>query len=79
MILFDGPVDAVSTIGSPESLQVRMQRQSLQWWWPKDRAWFVGTGIDHPWTYVAGRRSLIDHLVAAGRWETVEVEPSDRW
>ena len=79
MVLFDGPVDAVSMIGYPDPFELRMQRQSPQWWWPDDRAWFVGTEIDHSWSYVAGPRSLIERVVGAPRWETVAVEPTDRW
>lgn len=79
MILFDGAVDAVSTIGHPDTLKSSIHRQCPQWWWPDDRAWFVGTEIDHAWTYVAGGRRLIDEILTAPRWESVAVEPSDRW
>jgi hypothetical protein len=76
MILFDGPVDAVSTIGCGHA---GVERQCPQWWWPDDRTWFVGTEIDDPWTYVAGSRSLIDAILATPQWEAVGVEPTDRW
>jgi hypothetical protein len=78
MILFDGAVDAVSTIGH-QDFDGYIQRQCPQWWWPVDRTWFVGTEIDDPWTYVAGNRSLIDEILTSPQWESVGVEPTDRW
>ncbi len=79
MILFDGPVEAVSTIGHHSSGEEPLQRQCPQWWWPDDRTWFVGTEIDHPWTYVAGSHRLIDEIVASPNWESLRVESTDRW
>lgn len=79
MILFDGAIDAVSAIGRPAPLDWSIQRQCPQWWWPDDRAWFVGTEIDHAWTYVAGARPVIDEILAAPQWESIAVEPTDRW
>ena len=78
MILFDGAVDAVSTIGHRQD-HAGIVRQCPQWWWPADRAWFVGTEIDDPWTYVAGTRRLIGEVLASPQWESVRVEPTDRW
>lgn len=40
-------------------------------WWPQDRAWFVATGIDLAWTFVAGSNELIDRLVADHRLEAI--------
>lgn len=79
MILFDGPVDAVGTIGHAMPFQTAIERQCPQWWWPDDRAWFVGSEIDHAWTYVAGPRSLVDQILASPQWESVAIEPTDRW
>jgi hypothetical protein len=79
MILFDGAVDSVSTVGHRPSPEANIERQSPQWWWPEDRAWFVGTEIDDAWTYVAGGRSLIDEILTTPQWESVRVEPTDRW
>jgi hypothetical protein len=79
MILFDGALDAVSTIGHRSSSESRLERQCPQWWWPDDRAWFVGTEIDDAWTYVAGDRALIDEILTSPQWESVGVEPTDRW
>ena len=79
MILFDGALDAVSTIGHRSSVGSRLERQCPQWWWPDDRAWFVGTEIDDAWTYVAGDESLINEVLASQQWESVSVEPTDRW
>lgn len=79
VILFDGPIEAVATIGYHSSTRTPLERQSPQWWWPEDRAWFVGTEIDHPWTYVAGNRTLIDEVLTSPHWESIRVEPTDRW
>jgi hypothetical protein len=79
MILFDGPVDAVAAIGHRLSDEAHIERQCPQWWWPDDRAWFVGTEIDHAWTYVAGDHSLVEEILATPQWESVGVEPTDRW
>jgi hypothetical protein len=79
MVLFDGPVHAVATIGHRDSAAAPLHRQCPQWWWPEDRTWFVGTEIDHPWTYVAGSSALIDEIVASSCWESLRVESSDPW
>lgn len=79
MILFDGALEAVSSIGRPTTGESGVARQCPQWWWPADRAWFVGTDIDHPWTYVAGSRLLVDRVLDAPHWESVAVESTDRW
>jgi hypothetical protein len=79
MILFDGPVDAVASIGHPWLGDGAVRRQCPQWWWPDDRAWFVGTEIDDAWTYVAGEWTVIEAILASPRWEAVRVEPTDAW
>jgi hypothetical protein len=40
-------------------------------WWPADRAWFVATEIDFPWTFVAGSEALVDRLISDPRLATV--------
>lgn len=79
MVLFDGPLDAVASIGRPWLGGGAVHRQCPQWWWPDDRAWFVGTEIDDAWTYVAGNPTLIEAVLASPRWEAVSVEPTDAW
>lgn len=79
MILFDGPLDAVMAIGRPARPAGGVERQCPQWWWPEDRAWFVGTDIDDPWTYVAGSPALINAVLTAPHWESIAVEPTDVW
>lgn len=59
MYLFDGPLEAVTQIGSPVG-----GRQGPQWWWPVDRAWLVSSEIDDAFSYVAGPRPLIDDVLA---------------
>jgi hypothetical protein len=41
-LLFDGPIEAVAAIGSPAPGHDELHRHGPQWWWPDDRAWFVG-------------------------------------
>lgn len=79
MLLFDGPIEAVTTIGRLGPLEEELRRRSPQWWWPADKSWFVATEIDYPWSYVAGSDALIDSLMSDQGLETVRVRPSERW
>ncbi len=77
MILFDGRLGDLASIGSPW-LGSGLSRQSPQWWWPPDRSWFVATEIDDPCTYVAGPARLIERVEALP-FETVRVRDTDPW
>jgi hypothetical protein len=79
MLLLDGPLDAVGAIGVTPGGWSSPIRQSPQWWWPDDRAWFVGTEIDFPWTYLGGSRRLIDAVSADSRIESLAVDHVDGW
>ena len=79
MLLFDGPVGAVSSIGSPWPFDGSLRRRSPQWWWPADRTWFVATEIDYPWTYLAGCPELADRLRADATLEVVQLDHSALW
>lgn len=77
-LLFDGPIEAVAAIGSaPWGRELR--RRGPQWWWPEDRAWFVGNEIDHPWSYLAGSIELVDSVVSDANIESVPVHADDNW
>ncbi len=78
MLLFDGPIENVVAIGtwSPSDAP---RRRGPQWWWPADRAWFVATEIDYPWTYLAGTPALIDAIIDHPTIEAVRVEHSEMW
>ena len=79
MLLFDGPIDAVRSIGTPSPFGDHpLDRRSPQWWWPEDQAWFVGNEIDDPWSYVAGSEALITGLEETGI-ECVRIRHSARW
>jgi hypothetical protein len=78
MLLFDGPLERVKSIGTLWRGD-QLDRRAPQWWWPADRAWFVGTEIDYPWTYLAGSAELITRLLQDPTVETVRVEPADEW
>lgn len=81
MRLFDGPIEAVASIGSPNRLHDGngIERRGPQWWWPQDRSWFVGSEIDHPWSYIAGSNQLIEAVTRDPRIEAVVVDSSDTW
>ena len=79
MLLFDGPLDAVRSIGTVGVLDDHLHRRSPQWWWPNDRSWFVATEIDFPWTYLAGSHHLVDRIAAETSLETVVLQFDDRW
>ncbi len=78
--LFDGSVDDVRSVGSASALDGRQEidRRSPQWWWPEDRAWFVATEIDDPWTHLAGTGDLIA-AVEALDLESVRVSYDGLW
>ena len=78
MWLFDGAIDAATSI-SPAFTGAALWRRSPQWWWPSDRAWFLGNEIDHPWSYLAGSSSLIQEVADHPDIEGVIVDISDRW
>lgn len=80
MLLFDGPIEAVVSIGASAPIDGQIyRRRGPQWWWPEDRAWFVATEIDYPWTYVAGPAALIHEIVEDTGLEARPVTPRHRW
>ena len=79
MLLFDGPIEAVRSIGAVYLIDNDLHRRSPQWWWPEDRAWFLATEIDYPWTYVGGAAELITQILSDSELEVVEVHPEDAW
>jgi hypothetical protein len=67
--LMSGPLSAASTLtdaagGTSPSL-----------WWPDDRGWFVSTEVDGLSTYVGGKASMIDALIASSEIEAVLASP----
>lgn len=68
--LFDGPLTAVTAIGSTSAWDDNeLWRRSPQWWWPTDRSWFVANEIDWPWSYIAGPAALIDWSSLTRSWK----------
>ena len=51
--------------------------QSVNLWWPDDRAWFVSTEIDFAWTYVGGTTALLEGLLADPLLEILPATVSD--
>jgi hypothetical protein len=78
MLLFHGPIEAVASIGSVTLVSDALHRRGPQWWWPDDRAWFVATEIDHPWSYVGASHNVVTDLRATAL-ETVHVDFDDDW
>ncbi len=75
MFLFDGPIDGVDAINEASGLD----RSNPRWCWPEDKAWFFGNEIDHPWSYVAGSRDLIDEVMSDSGLLVVPADPGDGW
>jgi hypothetical protein len=64
-LLFRGSLDQAGDWGAREVIpgySTGINSPNLMW--PADRAWFVATEIDMPWTGVAGSAELIADLVA---------------
>ena len=78
MLLFDGPIGAVASIGSVSLVSDDLHRRGPQWWWPADRAWFVATEIDFPWSYIGGSKESVAE-VRDSDLETVDVGVQDDW
>ncbi|WP_143712042.1 hypothetical protein [Acidimicrobium ferrooxidans] len=70
-LCYVGPVEAISATRGLG----RYQTANLAW--PRDRAWFVASEIDLPWTYVAGSAALIDALLAEVHLEALPAVPTD--
>jgi hypothetical protein len=79
MLLFDGPIGAVTSIGTPWPFDGTLRRRGPQWWWPADRAWFVATEIDYPWTYAGCSSQLADRILSDPTLEAVPVDRSALW
>jgi len=61
---------------SESTLEVR--DQSVNMWWPHDRAWFVSTEIDYAWTYLGGPAHLIEDVLADPRLEALAATVTDK-
>ena len=70
-LCYAGPVEAIT---APTGLS-RDQTANLAW--PADRAWFVASEIDLPWTYVGGTAALVDAVLAEERLEALPASPTD--
>ncbi|WP_446666782.1 hypothetical protein [Flexivirga sp. B27] len=74
--LMQGPLAAIDCLGAAASF-VDDETEPLgpMWWWPQDRAWFIGNEIDDPWSYLAGPQSLIDQVLALSTDGALEAYP----
>jgi hypothetical protein len=75
MVLFRGPLDAVTT----SFTELGDQRASL--WWPEDRAWCVATDVDLMSTYVGGSVECVAAILGELRLESfrISVDQSVAW
>ena len=73
-LLYQGPVEAALTLPGLDGTF----GQCPNVWWPADRAWYVASEIDLPWTYIGGPRGLIDAILADDRIEALPAAPDDR-
>lgn len=62
-----GPIEILCTWPQPPNLC-----------WPQDRAWFVGTGVNHNSTYVGASRACVEELLADPALEAHPAAPTDR-
>jgi hypothetical protein len=71
-LLLRGPIDLATANAAPEPAE-----QSVNIWWPADRAWCVVTDVDLMSTYVGGSTACIDDLLAAADLEVVPAAVAD--
>ncbi|MBF6205714.1 MULTISPECIES: hypothetical protein [Nocardia] len=77
-LLFRGPLREAGQWGAADLLPGWSRPiNSPNLIWPADRAWFVATEIDLPWTGVAGSAALIEALRADAALDVEETQPSD--
>ena len=67
--LWTGPLDDVAAF--------REHGQSTSLFWPDDRSWFVGTGLDAVATYVGGSDAVVDAVCAEPSLGAYRVAPTD--
>lgn len=70
-VCFSGPVEAIT---APIGLGLDRTANLA---WPRDRAWFVASEIDLPWTYVAGSVALVEAVLAEPRIEALPTSAAD--
>lgn len=71
-LLLRGPIDLATANTAPEPAE-----QSVNLWWPADRAWCVVTDIDLMSTYVGGSTDCIADLLTATDLEVVPAAVGD--
>lgn len=75
--LFRGRLDEAGNWGAANMAPGRPRPiNSPNLMWPADRAWFVATEIDLPWTGVAGSTELLSELTADPQLDAALVAPN---
>lgn len=80
--LLQGPLNAIDCLGATDGFTDETDPLGPIWWWPQDRAWFIGNEIDDAWSYLAATQSLIDgvlRLSESGALEAYPVTFDSRW
>ena len=70
--LLRGPIGAISE----SALSHAHYYQSVNIWWPDDRAWCVATEIDLDTTYIGCSEACRDNFLAERELEALEVDPA---
>jgi hypothetical protein len=71
-LLLEGPLEALVSM---EDSDIRPSTIT----WPEDRAWFLSSDIDPPWSHLGGARALVDEVLATPALQPTEVRPEDRF
>ena len=69
-LLLEGPLEALPAM---EDSGIRPSTVT----WPEDRAWFLSSDIDPPWSHLGGSRALIDEVLTTRELQPTEVRPED--
>jgi hypothetical protein len=69
-LLLEGPIEALVAM---EDSEIRPSTVT----WPQDRAWFLSSDIDPPWSHLGGSRALVDEVLATPALQPTEVTPED--
>ena len=78
-LLFRGPLSQAGRWGAADLVPGHPRPiNSPNLMWPLDRAWFVASEIDVPWTGVAGSAELVEELMADDLLDTEQVDPASK-
>lgn len=74
-LLFRGPLNEAGRWGAADLAPGHPRRiNSPNLMWPRDRAWFMASEIDMPWTGLAGSAELLEEVMADDLFDTELVD-----